>query len=56
MNTDTEQPLQDDIAQASRIIVALRAWQAAWRLQGDAKVHAMANAARLTDEALEGIP
>ena len=35
---------------------ALRAWQAAWGLQGEDRVHAMVNAARLTDEALEGIP
>ena len=55
MPTDTKQPAPADFAQAARILVALRAWQAAWRLQGDAKVYAMTNAARLTDEALERI-
>ena len=55
MPTDTKQPAPADFAQAARILVALRAWQAAWRLQGDERVHAMVSAARLTDEALEGI-
>lgn len=45
-----------DVSQATRIIAALRAWQAAWQIQGDDRMHAMVNAARLTDEALKGIP
>jgi len=56
MTTDTEQPGPADIAQAARILVALRAWQAAWKHQGDERVYAMVEAARLTDEALERIP
>lgn len=51
---ESPRPQPQDSSQAAR--VALQAWQAAWKLQGEAKVHAMVNASKLTDEALEGIP